>query len=157
MAWSLPCRPSRSNVAGNPALATGNYFNRAQGLVMAIASFIPSVRKKCTVRSGDNVLYCLPPGFGTNLQLRARRHLFTTCLNLIHHPPGGVRLAFSPFNVAIEILRNALICFVHYGAMPHIARCTSIKNSQPKSKSHRIHMPVICSAAVPQGAGKDQR
>lgn len=71
--------------------------------------------------------------FGTSAQLRTRgrgRHLLRP--TLIYHPPDGVRLAF-PSYVPIEILRNALICFVHYGAAPHIARCTSIKNLQPKS------------------------
>lgn len=75
-----------------------------------------------------------PTAFGTNLQLRA---LFATYLN---SPPTRWRaLGLFPSNVPIEILRNALIYFVHYGAMPHIAHCTGIKNSHPNQQSPHSH------------------
>lgn len=129
-------------------IGPGICFNRKQGLVMAIATFILTVGCAEITANGHLARHEVPTtehsypvlGISYPLHYRYSNHLpvgtHSSMLPYLYFnlpPARWLGLAFSPPNVPIEILR-IFTCLVS-GVMPHVSRCTSSKicsgNRQP--------------------------
>lgn len=140
-------------------IGPGICFNRKQGLVMAIATFILTVGCAEIIANGEWAP-CQARGTDYGALVPSTWYLVSTALPLgtattcpwaLHSsmlpylyfnlpPARWLGLAFSPPNVPIEILR-IFTCLVS-GVMPHVSRCTSSNNCSGNRQPLHLHASI---------------